>query len=69
MNIYVFKTSIEPKDVRTVDRILHALIPNGIWNYDLEDCDRILRIESGKDIVELVCFEMAKDGFYCEELE
>ena len=69
MNIYVFKTSIEPQDIRTADEILRALIPNCKWNYDLEDCDKILRIESRKDIAELVCFHLRIDGFYCEELE
>ena len=69
MNIYVFKTSIEPQDIRTADEILRSLIPNCKWNYDLEDCDKILRIESRKDIVELVCSHLRIDGFYCEELE
>lgn len=69
MNIYVFKTSVKPRDIRTVNKILRSLIPNCKWNYDLEDCDNILRIESRKDIAELVCFHMRIDGFYCEELE
>lgn len=69
MNIYVFKTSIEAGDIRKVNTILQSLIPNGKWNYDLEDCDHILRIESRRDITELVCSHMRSDGFYCEELE
>ncbi len=69
MNIYVFKTSIEPRDVRTTNEILRSLIPNCKWNYDLEDCDKILRIESRNDIAESVCFHLRRDGFYCEELE
>ncbi len=69
MHIYVFKTSIEPQNVRTVNGVLRTLIPNGKWNYDLEDCDNILRIKSGKNIAELITFHLRKQGFYCEEME
>ncbi len=68
MNIYVFKTSIEPHDIRVVNEILSSLIPNCKWDYDLEDCDNILRIECRTDIAELVCTHMNMGGFNCEEL-
>lgn len=69
MNIYVFKTSIAPQDIRNVNELLRTLIPNCTWNYDLEDCDNILRVESSKNIAKLICFHLRMDGFYCEELE
>ncbi|MEM9327603.1 MAG: hypothetical protein AAGA85_18190 [Bacteroidota bacterium] len=69
MNIYVFKTSIKPRDIETVNAMLLSLIPTSKWNYDLEDCDNILRIESTKDVVALVCSQLSNGGFYCEELE
>lgn len=69
MNVYVFKTSIEPRDMQTANAILRSLIPHGKWNYDLEDCDHILRVESKKEVAALVCFHLRRDGFYCEELE
>ena len=69
MNIYVFKTSIKPKNVSTVNDLLRTLIPNCNWNFDLEDCDNILRVESRRNIVELVRLHLRTDGFYCEELE
>ena len=69
MNIYVFKTSIKPEDIRAVNAILRTLIPHCKWNYDLEDCDNILRIESHKNIAELITFHLELDGFNCQELE
>ncbi|UOY07788.1 hypothetical protein L0P88_04360 [Muricauda sp. SCSIO 64092] len=69
MNIYVFKTSIEPRDIKSVNELLRTLIPNCKWNYDLEDCDNILRVESRKNIAKLISFHLGMDGFYCEELE
>lgn len=69
MNVYIFKTSIKPQDIRTVNSILRTLIPQCKWNYHLEDPDNILRIESGNDISELISFHLRIDGFDCEELE
>ena len=69
MNVYVFKTSISQKDIRMVNRTLRTLITTGRWNFDLEDVDNILRIESLDNIAESVCYHLGMDGFYCEELE
>lgn len=69
MNIYVFKTSINSADIYFVNLILEAIIPVGTWSYDMEDCDRILKVKSDKDIVKRVCFHLKVEGFYCEALE
>lgn len=69
MNVYVFKTSITQNEVRLVNSILRSIIPKSRWNFDLEDCDNILRVESKTDIVEIVCFNLEIDGIKCEELE
>ncbi len=69
MNVYVFKTSISQKDVQIVNTRLHSLIPNGTWNFDLDDLDNILRIECSENIVDAVCSSLRIDGFYCEELD
>ena len=69
MNTYVFKTSISQQDIRFVNTILRTLIPKSRWSFDLEDHDRILRVESKEDIVDLICFHLRVDGFFCMELE
>ncbi|WP_299553026.1 hypothetical protein [Seonamhaeicola sp.] len=68
MNISVFKTSIKQEDIKHVNSILRMIAPNCIWDFDLEDCDHILRVQSETNINELVCFHLKIDGFICEEL-
>ena len=69
MSVYILKTSIKPEDTETISDLLLKVIPKCKWNYDLEDCDHILKIESPKNIVQLVCFHLRICGFYCKELE
>ncbi len=68
MNVFVFKTSLHPEHIRHVNSILRSIIPECVWSYDLEDCDRILRIESREDIAKTVCFHLKIEGFQCREL-
>ena len=68
MNVYVFKTSVNNKDVNRACAILQRIIPDKTWNFDLDDCDNILRVESDKNIIRLVCFHLESEGFSCEEL-
>ncbi|WP_299431096.1 hypothetical protein [uncultured Maribacter sp.] len=39
------------------------------WNFDLEDCDNILRIESEYYIQETVIKLLENNNFSCKELE
>ncbi len=68
MNVYVFKTSLKKRDVKIVKPFLDDTFPNAQWNFDFDDCDRILRIESDKDVADLVCDCIGKLGFLCAEL-
>jgi hypothetical protein len=54
--ITIFKTAIENKsEVDLVTDKLNNLLPtNTIWNFDLEYCDKTLRIDSRKPITELI---------------
>ncbi|MCM4172761.1 hypothetical protein DHD32_14815 [Arenibacter sp. TNZ] len=69
--ILVFKTSVTKKrDVRTLKPVLNRLITNNdYWNFDLEDCDNILRVETQVVQVDSVIRILKHHGFYCEELE
>ena len=42
--------------------------PRGKWNFDLDDCDRILRIEYEDLSVGELMSAMHTAGFMCEEL-
>lgn len=65
--IYVFKTSVDTNSkLEFANALLSELIPNSVWNFDLEDCDNILRIDSEEEINEIT---LKNDIFDCIELE
>jgi len=67
--IYVFKTSVKtPKAVNQLKYQLNKSLNISHWNFDLEDCDKILRIESESNIKEEVVNLLQKNNFICEEL-
>lgn len=70
MEILVFKTNVSSKrKVGMVAPLLTSFPSIFKWNFDLQDCDKVLRIEaSGLDAasVEQVLFAA---GFDCRELE
>ncbi len=69
--VLVFKTSVNKADeIQQLSPYLDQLIPpNGKWNFDLEDCDRILRVESGRSIVTSIMALMKSHNYTCDELE
>lgn len=45
--LYIFKTSVQSqKDARAISRIFEANSNITHFNFDLEDCDKILRVKS-----------------------
>lgn len=38
------------------------------WNFDLEDCDKILRVDSQNEISEKIINLLSDSSFNCEEL-
>ncbi len=65
--IYVFKTTVDSKPkLEFATALLNELLPHAFWNFDLEDCDNILRIESDTEICETV---LQNEIFDCIELE
>ena len=70
--IYVFITSV--KTEQEVDQLkphLNDLLKQAEWNFDLDDCDRILRIDSESEtgITQSVIKLLHDKGFDCEELQ
>ena len=68
--IYVFKTSVKTKrQVKQLQPHINKVLPIKKWNFDLEDCDKILRIDSKENIVLKITGLLNIHKFYCEELE
>lgn len=68
--IYVFKTSVKTKlQAKGLKPHIDKLLPKVKWNFDLHDCDRILRIDSEENIVFEITSLLNSHRFHCEELE
>jgi len=67
--IEVFKTNVETiDDSKLVLGILTENYPETTINFDLDDCDNILRVEGNNLIIEQIISIIMAEGFYCEVL-
>lgn len=68
--ILVFKTSVNSREeVVKLQPLLNSLVlPLGSWNFDLEDCDRILRVETNSIDPDSLIHVMERQGYNCAEL-
>lgn len=67
--VYVFKTAVNTQDeVKQLSPLLNNFLNDSNWNFDLDDCDRVLRIESQNDVSNSIPELMRDMGFMCEEL-
>jgi len=67
--VEVFKTNISKvRQSKTLIKKLLAHFPASYVNIDMDDCDKVLRVE-GEDICsdKIITLVMA-DGYYCEVL-
>jgi hypothetical protein len=66
----VFKTNVESKSQATVlTTALCQLFPTCRINFDLDDCDRILRLEGDSFCVITTISLLNEMGYWCEVLE
>lgn len=68
--ILVFKTSVHEPQLGLVKPVLDKLMDkNEQWNFDLEDCDHILRVEAFSLQAHAIIEHLDKAGFSCIELQ
>ncbi len=68
--VEVFKTNVnEPYESYLVLQQLLARFPKRQINFDLEDCDRILRLEGDEIVNETVIGIVNACGYACEVLD
>ncbi|MBZ5858875.1 hypothetical protein [Flavihumibacter profundi] len=67
--IFVFKTSVKSKmQVKKLKPHIEKILPKAKWNFDLEDIDKILRIDSEENIVLIIIGLLNAHSYSCEEL-
>jgi hypothetical protein len=69
--VLVFKTSVtDSHQANSVKPVLDRLMGKGDnWNFDLEDCDNILRVEAPNVEATTIITELERAGFICAELD
>ncbi len=68
--VEVFKTNVDDaEEAELIINHLQHLFPEGIINFDLSDCDRILRIESGLIQNQNVIKIVGELGYSCDVLD
>lgn len=68
--ILVFKTTVSSRAKgKKLKPHLDKILPDAQWNFDLTDCDKILRVNSPEDISTLVISTLNTHGFECVALE
>jgi len=68
--VEVFKTNVHRiHQANKVVALLREHFPNGRINFDLEDCDKILRVEAADVCADTVVALVTKTGFVCDLLE
>lgn len=67
--IFIFKTSVQrQEDIRQLKPHLDGIKPWAKWNFDLEDCDKILRVDAPTNDAGRIIRILQTNGFVCEEL-
>ncbi len=70
MDVLVFVTSVcDSKAVNKVQPLLSSVPAIAQWNFDLEDCDHILRVVSNQLSPRKVESMLNEAGFDCYELD
>ena len=61
-------TVTSSEDVLKVENSLNYLVGKSRWNFDLEDCDRVLRLRCSKEVKEDVIHYLKLNGVFKFEL-
>lgn len=68
--VEVFKTDVEDEvNAREIIQTLVRRFPGSRVNFDLQDCDRVLRVEGTDLCSESIILLMNESGFSCTILE
>jgi len=69
MEVLVFKTNVRnKKHINKVAPALEQFRDINRWNFDLQDKDKILRVEAAELSAKAIENSLKQAGYYCEEL-
>jgi tRNA G26 N,N-dimethylase Trm1 len=68
--ILVFKTTVSSKArAKKLEPYINQNLPGIQWNFDLSDCDRVLRVDSPVNITNTIISLLNDHGYDCSELD
>lgn len=68
--VEVFITDVQLKEqASTLERKLLSQFPKAKINFDLEDCDKVLRVEGKSVSSEKIIKTLNLDGYHCQVME
>lgn len=68
--IEVFKTNVmEIVHAEMLMELLHTHFPGNKINFDLDDCDKVLRVEGDNVLASKIMMLLNKEGFNCIIME
>lgn len=68
--ILVFKTSVKnKKQIKKLKPHLNKILKKSQWNFDLEDCDKILRVDNKNCLSGKIIEILKNQDFECSELD
>jgi hypothetical protein len=68
--IEVFKTNVQEfSEAQKLVALLRKHFPNSKINFDLDDCDKVLRVEGNNLRIEKVMTLVTEKGFLCKVLD
>lgn len=68
--VLVFKTNIGERGIAdSLIQRISSIYPKALINFDLEDCDRVLRVEGNGINANAIIKTLQELGFECIELE
>ncbi|AUP81394.1 hypothetical protein [Flavivirga eckloniae] len=71
MNILIFKTNINTqKKLATVEKSFIKIPGINRWTVDMEDIDKVLRIEAHSEVIEANIIDLLQEiNVYCQNLK
>ena len=68
--VEVFKTNVQEfSEAQKLVTLLRRHFPDSKINFDLDDCDKVLRVEGNDLRIEKVMTLISKKGFLCKVLD
>ncbi|WP_036602772.1 hypothetical protein [Olivibacter sitiensis] len=69
--VFIFKTSVDTRrKVKKVSTLLESMRSVQQWNFNLDDCDKIMRVVTDEDVKPQMIEEMLRmENIFCENLE